>query len=122
MNTPMITFDDFQKIELRVAKVLSAERVEGSEKLIKLRVDLGEANLPIGQAGLPVGRQVVAGIGKAYEPEALVGRLIVVVANLEPRMLLGEESEGMLLAATNENGEPVILTVEKDVPPGSGIR
>ncbi|MEK7193430.1 MAG: methionine--tRNA ligase subunit beta [Patescibacteria group bacterium] len=118
----MITFDDFQKIELRVAKVLSAERVEGSEKLIKLRVDLGEANLPIGQAGLPVGRQVVAGIGKAYEPEALVGRLIVVVANLEPRMLLGEESEGMLLAATNENGEPVILTVEKDVPPGSGIR
>ncbi|KKW16239.1 MAG: Methionine-tRNA ligase [Parcubacteria group bacterium GW2011_GWA1_50_14] len=106
-----MTYDDFKKIELRVAKVLAAERVEGSEKLIKLRVSLGEEE-----------RQVVAGIGKAYEPEQLIGKNIVIVANLEPRMLMGLESQGMLLAATNEAGEPIILVPDKEVSPGSGIK
>ncbi len=105
-----ISFDDFQKVELRVAKVLEAERVEGSEKLLKLQVDLGDEK-----------RQVVAGIGKAYAPESLIGREIVVVANLEPRKLMGLESQGMLLAASDENG-PVLLVPGKEVPPGTGIR
>ena len=106
-----MTYDDFKKIELRVAKVLAAERVEGSENLLKLRVSLGEEE-----------RNIIAGIGKAYEPEALIGREIIIVANLEPRMLMGLESQGMLLAATNEAGEPIILVPDKEVPPGSGVK
>ena len=131
-----MTFDDFKKIDLRVAKILAAERVEGSEKLVKLMVDLGEpnpltgeaglpaeqVNLSTGQAGLPTGRQVIAGIGKAYEPEQLIGKNIVVVANLEPRMLMGLESQGMLLAATDPDGMPVLLMPDREVPPGSGIK
>ncbi len=106
-----ITYDDFVKTELKVGKVLSAERVEGSEKLLKMAVDLGEETP----------RQIVAGIGKAYEPEALVGRQIIVVANLEPRKLMGLESQGMLLAASGEEG-PVLLTTEKETKPGAGIK
>ncbi len=105
----MIVFDDFKKIELRIAKITAAERVAGSEKLLKLSIECPEP------------RQLVAGIGKAYEPEALVGREIVVVANLEPRMLMGFESQGMLLAANAEGG-PVLLAPEKEVPPGTEIR
>ena len=81
----MITIDDFKKIELRVAKVLEAERVEGSDKLIKMQLSLGEEK-----------RQVIGGIGKTYEPEQLIGREIIIVANLEPRNLMGLESQGML--------------------------
>ena len=104
-----MTIDEFKAVDLRVAKVLSAERVEGSEKLLKLQVDIGEA------------RQIIAGIGTAYAPEDLVGKEIVVIANLEPRKLMGLESQGMLLAAHGENGEPVALMVERAVPPGSKI-
>ncbi len=104
----MISIDDFKKAELRVGAVREAVRVEGSEKLIKLSVELGEKD----GAGSPVNRQIIAGIGKAYAPEALLGKQIVVVANLEPRKLLGLESNGMLLAAHDEAGEPLILTVE----------
>ena len=106
----MITYNDFAKIELKIATVLSAERVEGSEKLLKLQVDLGEPDLP-------AGRQVISGIAKQYEPETLVGKQVVVVANLEPRMIMGLESQGMLLAASG----PVVLIPEKEVPPGSLI-
>lgn len=102
-----INFEEFKKVELRVVKVLEAERVEGSEKLLKLRVDLGSEQ-----------RQIIAGIGKAYAPENLIGREIVIVANLEPRTLMGFESQGMVLAASGENG-PVLLNPEKDVPPGA---
>ena len=105
----MITIDDFKKVQLRVAKVMAAERVEGSEKLLKLQVDMGEEK-----------RQIVAGIGLGYEPETLIGREIVVVANLEPRALMGIESQGMLLAASNDH--PVLLMPEKEVAPGSVIR
>jgi len=90
--------------------VVSAERVKKSEKLLKLQVDTGEM------------RQVVAGIGKAYAPEELVGRKIVVVTNLQPAKLMGNESNGMLLAATGTDGSPVILIPEKDVEEGSGIK
>ena len=119
-----ISFDDFKNIELRVAKVISAERVAGSEKLLKLQVDIGDKDaadlpaLPTGQAG---GRQVIAGIGTHYEPDQLIGREIIIVANLEPRTLMGLESQGMLLAANSEDG-PVLLMPEKEVSPGTGIK
>ena len=106
----MISFDDFKKVELRVAQILSAERVEGSDKLLKLRVSLGSEE-----------RQIIAGIGKKYELEALVGRQIVIVANLEPRMLMGLESQGMLLAADGPDG-PVLLQPDAEVPPGTSIK
>ena len=105
----MATFEEFKKLELKVGRVLEVERVEGSEKLLKLKVDLGE----------PEPRQILAGVGKIYQPEEMVGREIIVVANLEPRMLMGLESQGMLLAA-NDNG-PVLLKPDKEVPPGSVI-
>ena len=118
-----MTIDEFQKVELRVAKVFAAERVEGSEKLMKLRLTLGDAE-----------RQLVAGIAKAYTPEVLVGREIVVVANLDPRTFTIKkadeaagtaavtlESQGMLLAAHGEDGSPVLLMPEREVPPGSTI-
>ena len=108
----MISYDDFSKTELKIAKVLEAERVEGSEKLLKLKVDLGEAD------GF---RQIIAGVGKMYDPESLVGREIVIVANLEPRMLMGLESQGMLLAVSGPDG-PVLLVPEKEVPSGSSIK
>ncbi|TSC81719.1 MAG: methionyl-tRNA synthetase [Parcubacteria group bacterium Gr01-1014_19] len=111
-----MTFEEFSKTELRVAKILSAEKVEGSDKLLKLQLSAGDLD----EAGQPVNRQIVAGIGKVYAPEILVGREIVIVANLEPRSLLGVESQGMLLAAKDENG-PVILIPEKEVAPGSKI-
>jgi methionine--tRNA ligase beta chain len=113
-----ISIDDFQKAELRIAKIVRAERVSGSDKLICLYADLGEKDA----AGLPRLRQIVAGIGKNYTPEELVGKSIVVVANLEPRQLMGLESQGMLLAATCESGLPALLVPEKDVPPGSAVK
>jgi len=105
-----IKFEDFQKIDLRIGKILKAEKVEKSEKLLKLVVDLGDEK-----------RQLVAGIGKVYEPDDLVGKEIVVVANLEPKKLMGIESQGMILAADKEGG-PVLLIPEKEVPPGTIIR
>lgn len=113
----MITIDDFKKVELKAARVLGAERVEGSDKLLKLTLDAGDVT----EAGEHRERQVLAGIGKAYEPEALIGREIIIAANLEPRSLMGFESEGMLLAASDEQG-PAFLTPEREVPPGTGIR
>jgi methionyl-tRNA synthetase len=106
----MISFKDFQKIELKVAKIIEAEKIEKSEKLLKLIVDLGDEK-----------RQLVAGIAKYYKLEDLIGKEIVVVANLEPKKLMGIESQGMLLAA-NVDGEPVILIPEKEVPPGTKVK
>ncbi len=102
-------FEDFQKAELKIAKILEASRIEGSDKLLKLKVSLGEEE-----------RQIVAGIGKRYEPEFLIGKEIAIVANLEPRMLMGLESQGMILAAKSEAG-PVVLFPEKEVSPGATI-
>lgn len=106
------TYDDFTKLELLAATVTAAERVEGSEKLLKLQLDLG---VELGA------RQIVAGVGKAYAPESLVGTQIIVVANLEPRALMGHESNGMLLAVRDEAGVPVLLRPERPVPPGSKV-
>jgi len=114
----MISFEDFQKIDLRVAKIIKAEKIEGSEKLLKLLVDLG--NDPSTGSGQGI-RQIIAGIAKFYQPEDLVGKEIIVVANLEPKKLMGLESQGMLLAA-EKDGEPIILIPEKEVPPGAKIR
>ena len=93
-----ITIDEFMKVELRVAKVVTAERVPKSRKLIKLEVDLGSEV-----------RVVVAGIAGAYEPEALVGRTVVIVANLKPAKLMGVESNGMVLAASLEGDVPMLV-------------
>jgi methionyl-tRNA synthetase len=106
----LITIQDFAKLELKIGSVIGAERVPKSDKLIKLQVDTGDQ------------RQVVAGIGKAYTPEDLIGKKIVVVTNLQPAKLMGVESNGMLLAATGSNGTPVILMPEKDVEAGSKIK
>ena len=106
----MINIDDFKKVELKVAKVISAEIVEGSEKLLKLEVNLGEEK-----------RQIIAGIGKVYEPETLIGKQIVIVANLESRSLMGLESQGMVLAANAESG-PVLLVPDREIVPGTEIR
>jgi len=106
----MINFEEFQKVDLRVAKVITAEKVEGSEKLLKLQVDLGDEK-----------RQIVAGVAQFYQPEDLTSKEIVIVANLEPRTVFGLESEGMLLAA-DDSGKPVLLILDKEVPPGTKIR
>ena len=106
----MIAFDDFKKVELKIARITEAEEVAGAEKLLKLQIDLGGEK-----------RQIVAGIKKSYQAKDLIGREIVVVVNLEPRMVMGIESNGMLLAATDDSG-PVLLRPDKDVPPGSGVK
>ncbi len=106
----LITINDFAKVQLKIGKVLEAERVEGSNKLVKLQVDTGE------------NRQIVAGIGKSYSPEELNGKSIVVVTNLKPAKLMGVESHGMLLAATDSNGELSIIVPEKEVKQGAQIR
>jgi len=105
----MISFEEFKKIELRIAKIIKAEKLEGSENLVKLEIDLGEEK-----------KQILAGIQKYYQPEELMGKTIVVVANLEPRKMMGLESQGMLLAA-DVNGEPILLIPDKEVQPGAPI-
>jgi methionyl-tRNA synthetase len=109
---PKITIDDFAKVELRVAQVISAERVPGADKLLKLTVDVGSEV-----------RQILAGIAKAYAPESMVGRKIVIVANLQPRKMRGLESNGMLLAASvGDEGRPVLATFLEDVPNGARLK
>jgi methionyl-tRNA synthetase len=107
----LIGIEDFAKIELKVAKVLTAEKVEKSHKLVKLCIDLGGEE-----------RQLLAGIGKAYTPEDLIGKKIVVLANLKPAKLMGVESQGMLLAATDSEGVLSILTLDRDVKEGAKIK
>lgn len=109
-NIKMITFDDFKKLDIRVGKILSAEKVSGTDKLMKLEVDFGLEK-----------RQMIAGIAQFFEPDHLIGKEIPVLLNLEPRSFKGIESQGMILAI-DVNGEPVLLHPEKEVPPGSVIR
>jgi methionyl-tRNA synthetase len=106
-----ITIDDFAKVELRVAQVKTAERVKGADKLLRLEVDLGTEV-----------RQLVAGIAEAYEPETLIGRKVVIVANLAPRKLRGLESNGMIVAASPEGGKPVLASFLEDVPLGTRLK
>jgi methionyl-tRNA synthetase len=105
-----IGIEDFMKADLRVGRVVSAERVEKSEKLVKLKVDIGTET-----------RQVVAGIGKSYTPEDLMGKSIVIVANLKPAKLMGVESQGMLLAASS--GDLLaVATFDRETKPGSRVK
>jgi methionyl-tRNA synthetase len=105
-----ITIEEFQKIQLKTARVLSAERVPKSEKLLKLQVSLGSEQ-----------RQIVAGIGKKYEPESLVGKTIIVVANLKPAKLMGIESQGMVLAAGDSEVRG-LATILEEVDPGTKVK
>jgi methionyl-tRNA synthetase len=107
-----ITIDDFVKVDLRVGEVKTASAVKGADKLLHLTVDIGE----------PQPRSIVAGIALAYKPEALVGRKVVIVANLAPRKLRGLESQGMIVAASLEGGNPVLASFLEDVPIGARLK
>jgi methionyl-tRNA synthetase len=105
-----ITFDHFKTMDLRVAEIKSCEDIEGADKIYKLTVDLGEERI------------IVAGIKQFYSKEELIGKKVVVVANLEPKTLRGVTSHGMLLAAsTNDKSSLTIITVDKDIPNGSKV-
>ncbi|MGH9922871.1 MAG: tRNA-binding protein [Nitrososphaerales archaeon] len=104
-----ITYEDFKKLDLRVGKVISAERIKGLTKVMKATVDLGEEK-----------RELVVGGAEFYEPEYFMNRTVIIVANLEPKKIAGMTSNGMLLAA-EVNGKPIWLTVADDVPAGSKI-
>ena len=106
-----ISIDDFAKVELRVGQVKVAEKVKGADKLLRLEVDLGTEV-----------RQVVAGIAESYAPELLVGRKVVIVANLAPRKLRGLESNGMIVAASPEGGKAVLASFLEDVPVGTRLK
>ena len=109
-ETSLITIDEFKKIDLRVGKIVSAQKIPKSEKLLKLEVDIGKEK-----------RTVLAGIANSYEPEKLIGKRIVIVANLKPAKLLGIESQGMLLAASDGGGVKII-TFEEEVEPGAKVK
>jgi methionyl-tRNA synthetase len=106
-----VGIDDFLRLDLRVARVVSAERVPKSRKLLKLEVDLGAER-----------RTLVAGIAEAYEPEALIGRVIGMVANLKPATVMGVESNGMILAASVPGGLPTIVSFDAEPPLGARIK
>ena len=107
-----ITIDDFSRVDMRVGVVKSAEAIKGSDKLLHLKIDIGE----------PEPRTIVAGIALAYKPEQLIGRKVVIVANLEPRKLRGITSQGMILAASLEGGQPVLAGFLEDVPIGARLK
>ena len=106
-----ISIDDFMKIDLRVAKVLAAERVPNSKKLMKLSIDVGTEQ-----------RTLVAGIAEAYEADALVGRHVAIVFNLKPAKLMGIESNGMVLAASADGGKPILVAFDTPPAPGTRVR
>ena len=109
-ETPRISINEFAKVQMRVGQVLEAEKIEGSRKLLKLRVDIGDEV-----------RQVVAGISEAYAPEDLLNKKVVLVANLKPAKLMGVESNGMIVAAS-DGGRPVLATFNEEVPNGSPLQ
>lgn len=106
----MINFDDFQKLDIRIGTILEAEKVEGADKLLKLKVDLGNEQ-----------RTIVAGIAKDYKPQSLIGKQLPILTNLEPRIIRGIESQGMILAAVIEE-KAVILKPAKKVPNGTKVK
>ena len=107
----MATIDDFAKLELKVITVLEAVRMEGSDKLLKLTVDDGESK-----------RQILSGIGKSYSPEDIIGKQLVAITNLEPRTMMGEESQGMILATGDDLENITLIQPIKEVPAGSTLR
>jgi methionine--tRNA ligase beta chain len=109
-NRVMINFDDFKKLEIKIGKILSAEKVEGTDKLLKLEIDFGAEK-----------RQIVAGIAETYQPGEIIGKEVPVLMNLEPRTIRGVESQGMILAASVD-GKPRLLHPDIEVPPGTEVR
>ncbi len=107
----MITIDDFKKINIVVGQIENVEEIEGSEKLYKFSINIGTET-----------RQILGGLKPSYTKEDLTGRQVLILANLEPRKLMGLESQGMILAASDENGKAVIISPEKQVANGSIIR
>jgi methionine--tRNA ligase beta chain len=105
----IVDFNQFEKIDLRVGKIIEAERVEGSDKLIKLQIDLENEK-----------RQILAGIGKSYSPEELINKSVTVIINLEPKIMMGFESRGMVLAVKDNNNLSVLVP-EKEIVTGSKI-
>lgn len=105
-----ISFEDWSKLDIRIGKVLKAEKVEGTDKLMKLEIDIGDEK-----------RQVVAGIADVYETEEIIGKEIPILVNLEAKMIKDIESKGMILAV-DVDGKPILLYPEKEVPVGSKIR
>ena len=105
-----ITFADFQKLDFQVGTIISAERLENSDKMIKMQIDLGEEK-----------RQILAGLGKDYNIDELIGKQLVVLVNLMPKKIMGEKSQGMLLAA-DIGGKPVIISPESTVSSGTTVR
>jgi methionine--tRNA ligase beta chain len=121
----MITIDDFKKVEIRAGRILTAEKVEGSDKLLKLKVDFGPDSAP----SFGGTKQVISGIAKYINPEELVGTICAFVTNLEPREIMGLKSEAMIMAASTSSGQAVsgknffsLLKLESDVPPGSIVK
>lgn len=105
-----INHEDFKKLDIRIGKIISAEKVEGADKLLKLEVDFKSEK-----------RQIISGIAQFYTPESLVGKKCPFILNLEPRTFKGVESQGMILAA-DVDGEPILLHPDKDIPQGSIVR
>ena len=112
-----INYEEFSKIKLKVAEILSAERVEGSDKLLRLEISLGKSS----DNNQDEKRQIIAGIGRQYSPETIIGKQIIIVTNLEPRKLMGLESHGMLLAASTAEIGPMFLTVDGQIDNGAEI-
>lgn len=106
----MVNFDDFKKLEIRIGRILTAEKVKDTDKLLRLEIDLGTEK-----------RQLVAGIAETYKPSQLIGREIPILTNLESRKIRGIESKGMILAI-EANNRPVLLNPDEEVPPGSIVR
>lgn len=107
----MISFEEWQKLDIKMGEIVSAERVPGTEKLLKLQINLGDEV-----------RQMVAGIAEAYQPEDLVGKKIPILVNLESKVIRGIESKGMILCPSDAEGKPVLLLPDRDVPIGSKVK
>lgn len=106
-----ITFDDFKKLDIRIGKIVVAERIEGADKLLRLEVDFGDEK-----------RQILSGIAQFYAPEELLGKQCPFIVNLEPRVIRGLESQGMILAADPGDDSAVLLHPDKEIKEGSTIR
>ncbi|RLG14041.1 MAG: methionine--tRNA ligase subunit beta [Candidatus Nanohalarchaeota archaeon] len=105
-----IEFSDFEKLQIKIGKILSAQKIEGTDKLVKMEVDMGDEDK----------RQIIAGIARSYEPEELIGKQVPVLANLKPRKIRGLQSQGMILVI-DANEKLVLLHPQKEVPPGSEV-
>ena len=121
--TGTISFEDFQKLDIRIGRIVEAEKAEGTDKLMKMQVDFGEDGEKGGKAAKPVIRQIVAGIAEFYEPENLVGKECPFLFNLEPRAFRGHESQGMILAidVAGDRSDCVLLHPNKETKPGAKV-